>query len=235
MGYLRCEACGSKALSAASQCPRCAEPFELTDARGFRAPLMQCGGCGIMHRRDRACHWCGDRPRAAWRSPRVLSGAAAVALLSLVGTEAYRNRSTVRETFALITSRAFAPLPASDGVSAIVTTTASPRATLSAPEMNVPVSHASAAPDSIGAPPAIADGAMLASADSIQWMPAVARTWVNVHNDASRGGNVVGVINPSSRAMLGTTRAGWRQVKSPDVTGWVDPRLFETDSLRTRG
>ncbi len=71
--------------------------------------------------------------------------------------------------------------------------------------------------------------------DSIQWIPAVARTWVNVRNEASRGSNVVGVINPASRAMLGTTRAGWRQVKSPDVNGWVDPKLFEPDSNRTRG
>lgn len=75
----------------------------------------------------------------------------------------------------------------------------------------------------------------LTTADSIQWTPAVARTWVNVRSDASRGGEVVGVIKPASRAMLGTDRAGWRQVRLSDVTGWVDPRLFEPDSLRTRG
>ncbi len=72
--------------------------------------------------------------------------------------------------------------------------------------------------------------------DSVQWIPAVARTWVNVRNDASRGGNVIGVINPASKAMLGETRAGWRQVRSTDaVIGWADPKLFEADSLRTRG
>lgn len=73
------------------------------------------------------------------------------------------------------------------------------------------------------------------AADSIRWIPAVARTWVNVRSDASRGGDVVGVIKPSEKAMLGVGRAGWRQVRSPDVTGWVDPRLFEADSLRIRG
>ncbi len=77
-------------------------------------------------------------------------------------------------------------------------------------------------------------GAMSTS-DSITWVPAVARTWVNVRNDASRGGEVVGVIKPAARAMLGTDRAGWRQVRSPDVSGWVDPRLFEADSLRKSG
>ncbi len=88
------------------------------------------------------------------------------------------------------------------------------------------------------APIPLADSLSLSSAsviDSITWTPAVARTWVNVRNDASRGGEVVGVIKPASRAMLGTDRAGWRQVRSLDVTGWVDPRLFEPDSLRVRG
>ena len=81
---------------------------------------------------------------------------------------------------------------------------------------------------------ASADGELVTS-DSIRWVPAVARTWVNVRSDASRGGDVVGVIKPSERAMLGIGRDGWRQVRSPDISGWVDPRLFEADSLRTRG
>lgn len=86
------------------------------------------------------------------------------------------------------------------------------------------------------------DSVQLASAtmtaveeDTITWVPAVARTWVNVRRDAARAGDVVGVIKPSEKAMLGTGRGGWRLVKSPDVRGWVDPRLFEADSSRTRG
>ena len=91
------------------------------------------------------------------------------------------------------------------------------------------------------APPSLPDTLVLASADvamlsdSIQWIPAVARTWVNVRRDASRIGDVVGVIKPSEKAMLGIGRDGWRQVKSPDISGWVDPHLFEADSTRTRG
>jgi SH3-like domain-containing protein len=64
--------------------------------------------------------------------------------------------------------------------------------------------------------------------DSVTWQPAVARTWVNVRNDASPNGEVVGVISPDSRAMLGTTRRGWRRVALDDVSGWVDPRLFSS-------
>jgi uncharacterized protein YgiM (DUF1202 family) len=72
--------------------------------------------------------------------------------------------------------------------------------------------------------------------DSVRWIPATARTWVNVRRDAGRDGDVIGVIKPSEKAMIsGSGRAGWRQVRSPDVSGWVDPRLFEPDSTRSRG
>lgn len=238
MAYLRCESCGSKALSAASQCPRCAAPFDLTDARGFRAPLKKCGGCGIMHRQDRNCHWCGARSVPAWRSARVLSSAAAVALVSLVGFGSYTYREPLRDTASLIVARAFAPAPRAEAApSTPASTTPAPSAVVESPTTIAPTANAELTEtDSTSAALAFDSGTMIASApDSIRWIPAVARTWVNVRNDASRDGNVVGVINPASRAMLGTTRGGWRQVKSTEVTGWVDPRLFEPDSLRTRG
>ena len=237
MAYLRCESCGSKALTAASQCPRCAAPFDLTDARGFRAPLKKCGGCGIVHRRDRSCHWCGDRSVPAWRSARVLSSAAAVAVFALGGLGAYRYRAPLRDTASLIVARALAPAPRAQ-VASITLPVTTPRPSAAAAQL------AALAPTSDVIPSAAATTTVAAfdsrtliasAADSIRWIPAVARTWVNVRNDASRDGNVVGVINPASRAMLGTTRAGWRQVKSTEITGWVDPRLFEPDSLRTRG
>ena len=89
----------------------------------------------------------------------------------------------------------------------------------------------------VGASTAVDEGfdSDSASMRVASWVPMVARTWVNVRNDASRGGNVVGVINPSSRAMLGESRGGWRQVRSTDVVGWVDPKLFDADTLRHRG
>ncbi len=239
MAYIRCESCGSKALSAASQCPRCAVPFDLTDTRGLRAPLKKCGGCGIMHRQDRSCHWCGDRSVPAWRSVKVLRSAAAVAIMALGGVGAYGYRAPLRETASLIVARALAPAaPRTEGASvnspvttpvqspALAQIAAAPAANTEALQSADPTTTASAFDSTT---------LIASAADSIRWIPAVARTWVNVRNDASRGGNVVGVINPASRAMLGTTRAGWRQVKSTEVTGWVDPRLFEPDSLRTRG
>lgn len=244
MAYLRCEACGSKALSAASQCPRCAAPFDLTDARGFRAPLKQCRGCGIMHRRDRSCHWCGDRKQSAWLSTKLWSRAAAVAVMSLATAGAYNYRGPIGDTASSVMARAFAAPRAEESAPAnasrnSVQPTAPVEAATRLMSMNSTIDLDAPSPTNVdpnGISSGISDGTMVATvSDSIVWIPAVARTWVNVRDDAGRGGNVVGVINPSSRAMLGTTRAGWRQVKSTDVTGWVDPRLFEPDSLRTRG
>jgi hypothetical protein len=107
----------------------------------------------------------------------------------------------------------------------------------------VPVMAASVLPVAVSvprgevavAPPASMPGAAPAAGDSVRWVPAVARTWVNVRRDASRDGEVVGVIKPESRAWLEHGRAGWRRVRAQDVRGWVDPRLFEADSAARRG
>lgn len=227
MGYLRCEACGAKALSAASTCPRCAAPFSLHDGRGERVALKQCSGCGIMHRRDRACHWCGERPVSAWRSPAVLKSATGIAAVALVAVGSWTMREPTADLLARVfTSRATA---AADAVPLQTVATTRPEAALASAVVTPMTSIDSTASidDPIDMP--------AEAADSIRWIPAVARTWVNVRSDASRGGDVVGVIKPSEKAMLGVGRAGWRQVRSPDVTGWVDPRLFEADSLRIRG
>jgi hypothetical protein len=229
MAYLRCTACGSKALVAASQCPRCAHPFRLLSSRGDRVKLSRCRGCGIMHRFDATCHWCGVLPRAAWQSPAVWRTAAALVLSVTVAGAAWRYGSPLGVELLqrlnaaplafqqVATTDRVATGPTSLPVAAIVTDIA---AAVVAPMIEVESLALSSA----------------AGADSITWTPAVARTWVNVRNDASRGSVVVGVIKPAARAMLGTDRAGWRQVRSPDViTGWVDPRLFEPDSLRSRG
>lgn len=253
MAYLRCTACGSKALIAASQCPRCAQPFNVHDARGERVKLVKCRGCGIMHRHDSLCHWCGERgrglqiPKQVWRSAAALlltAGTASAvwnfgpairdfggAIARDVQREVQRDRAAdAAERARLVAgsmpaSRSTVPTGVSPGVAATQLASAE-------------LSAANAAMLSDTAVTGVADGAldlMTAQMDSVQWTPVVARTWVNVRSDASRGGEVVGVIKPASRAMLGTDRAGWRQVRSTEVSGWVDPRLFETDSLRTRG
>ena len=181
-----------------------------------------------MHRRDRSCHWCADRKTASWRSPAVLKSATGIAAVALLAVGSWSLREPARQAFASAFARAFDAAPTGRLVQTIdVPSTAQGASTLP-PAAQAPM----LALDSMMV--ASAEGAMVGN-DSIQWVPAVARTWVNVRRDASRVGDVVGVIKPSEKAMLGIGRSGWRQVKSPDVIGWVDPRLFEADSIRTRG
>lgn len=234
MAYLRCTHCGSKALVAASQCPKCAKPFNLLDGRGERAKLKQCRSCGIMHRVDTHCHWCGE-VKSVLTLPSVsaatLKSAAGVALLLSVAGGAWRFAPQLRD--AVTAAQQTAPLAdAGENAAASVPTPAA-TATVAAVTSSTPAPSVS---DTVALVAAQDAQAPVSTSDAdIRWVPAVARTWVNVRSDASRGGEVVGVIKPASRAMLGTDRAGWRQVKSTEVSGWVDPRLFEPDSLRTRG
>ncbi|MCZ8203601.1 SH3 domain-containing protein [Gemmatimonas sp.] len=245
MAYLRCTQCGAKALVAASQCPKCAHPFHLLDGRGERAKLKKCRSCGIMHRVDTHCHWCGEvkgfsLPRvssAAWRS------AAAVALTLTAAGGVWQYAPALRDLAlearsGATTAVAVANTTPQDNRTVATAAGLTSAATPLLADSSAALSQSTApAADSIAAAGFTAQAAtpMAPAADGITWTPAVARTWVNVRSDASRGGEVVGVIKPASRAMLGTDRAGWRQVRSPDVSGWVDPRLFEADSLRTRG
>jgi hypothetical protein len=180
-----------------------------------------------MHRFDATCHWCGVLPKPSWQSPAVWRSAAALVLSVTVTGAAWRYGSPLG---ADLMQRLNAEPPAFQQV---VTT----YRVAAAPSASAEVAIAAGEVTAIAAPMTPSDSVALSSAgaDSITWTPAVARTWVNVRSDASRGGEVVGVIKPAARAMLGTGRAGWRQVRSLDATGWVDPRLFEPDSLRSRG
>ena len=177
-----------------------------------------------MHRRDRTCHWCGDVSHTAWRSPRVVQTGVGIAAVALAAVGVWRYGADAQRSV----SRAFAAMTA---VEAPLTRVASTTRQSTRPAVPYELM--------VGADSATIMSRLATTsttADSVRWIPAVARTWVNVRNDASRGGNVVGVINPASKAMLGETRAGWRQVRSTDsVIGWADPKLFEADSLRTRG
>lgn len=185
-----------------------------------------------MHRRDRACHWCGEQKPSAWRSTAALKSATGIAAVALVAVGSWAVREPAKEAWTRAMAEATSPRldatnhasqPAASAAPATMVASAAP--TQSTDSIMVAMAEG-VAEGSLAAPP---------TADSVQWVPAVARTWVNVRRDASRGGDVVGVIKPSEKAMLGIGRSGWRQVKSPDISGWVDPRLFEADSLRTRG
>lgn len=194
-----------------------------------------------MHRRGSSCHWCGDLPVPAWRSAAVLKSGSGIAAVALLALGSWSVREPAQEAFARMYAEAVSSSSRTDESirrsAATVPTRKSLRMTSG--------QHVASAQEVGGERgvlrPASADTIISAEelsqdvADSIRWVPAVARTWVNVRSNASRGGDVVGVIKPDEKAMLGVGRSGWRQVRLSDINGWVDPKLFETDTLRTRG
>ncbi len=217
MGYLRCDACGAKALSAASTCPRCLQVLDLYDVGGRRVALRRCAGCDLMHRVDRPCPACGDVSAASAKPWAVRAAAAAGVVVTLfVGASLGRG---------VLADRAASPtVGGTEGARPVVATL--PVSTEQTPAVGQAGSVATedeTLPDTPDAP-----GEAASAPDSTAWQPAVARTWVNVRSDASPDGEVVGVISPDSRAMLGTTRRGWRRITLDDVSGWVDPRLFSS-------
>lgn len=236
MAYLRCESCGAKALVAASRCPKCAHEFHLLDGRGERLQLSQCRRCGIMQRRGTPCHWCPPKAETSWRSSRLIQSAAATLLVGVIGASSWSYGSHVQD---------FVAQSLTAGRSALVSSAVTPQKVAVEPAMFAKADSSVASAVTLSAvdtQPLVVASASTAGVidqavvDSARWVPVVARTWVNIRSGAGRSGDVVGVIKPASRAMLGTTgRAGWRQVRSGDTTGWVDSRLFEADSLGSRG
>lgn len=78
--YVRCEACGAKALVAASKCPQCEEPLHLRDSFGEPFPLAHCQTCDLYYPRKKGtCIRCGTAPATfpfravVWRTAATLA------------------------------------------------------------------------------------------------------------------------------------------------------------------
>ena len=76
MRSVRCDVCGTKALTAASQCPKCGHGFEVRDGFGELLPLSHCSTCDSYYpTKLGACRWCGTQPERAPIGPYVWKGA----------------------------------------------------------------------------------------------------------------------------------------------------------------
>lgn len=185
-----------------------------------------------MHRADAACPTCGERqgPVAAWSGarPQILAAAGMLAIVG-IGWQLSQSRMDGNDARGRGTAALVASAQGSSIVDSDPDVSDPPQSTVVPTDMATIGSTSDPTRSAVEAPTT-----QLVS-DSVRWVPVVARTWVNVRSDASRAGPVVGVIKPAARALLGTNRAGWRLIKAPDVSGWVDPRLFEPDSLQGRG
>lgn len=86
MRSVRCDACGTKALMAASQCPKCSHLFEVRDGFGELLPLSYCSSCDSYYPATAGeCRWCGTKPEAAPNHAFVWKRVGAASLVVLAG------------------------------------------------------------------------------------------------------------------------------------------------------
>ena len=75
MRSVRCDVCGTKALMAASKCPKCGHGFEVRDGFGELLPLAHCASCDSYYPQHLgSCRWCGTKPERSQIGPYVWKG-----------------------------------------------------------------------------------------------------------------------------------------------------------------
>jgi hypothetical protein len=88
MRSVRCDVCGTKALTAASKCPKCSHLFDVRDRFGELLPLAYCSTCDSYYPESLgACRWCGTKAEVAPIAPIVWKavGGAALAIVLIIG------------------------------------------------------------------------------------------------------------------------------------------------------
>lgn len=248
MRFVRCNACGAKALLAASQCPKCSQWLGLRDERGEMLPLARCGSCHCYHPRGQgACRWC----EAAQPGPRAASfawGGLGVVLMAAVAWGAVRvfggsgAPAPPRMTAMAMTVAQQPVPPPSDSARPVQQGSAPARSAAianpataaekqagpqrrSEPEPST-IQFISAATNAAATP---AVPIVSTAADTVRPMPGdegTARNWVNVRAGTGRDSEILGVIKPDTRVRFGRARGAWIEVKTPQLSGWADSRLF---------
>ncbi len=114
MRSVRCDVCGTKALMAASKCPKCSHPLAVRDGFGDLLPLAHCPTCDSDYPLSSgACKWCGTPPEKASIGPYVWKGVGVAAFLSLgIGAFLIRDHEPAAKPTLL--------LPATDSTAVVV-------------------------------------------------------------------------------------------------------------------
>jgi Bacterial SH3 domain len=249
MRSVRCDACGTKALMAASQCPKCGHLFEVRDGFGALRPLAYCSSCDSYYPESvGSCRWCGTTPAPAPNHPYIWKRAGVVALIVLAGLGWLMRDSRPKAGAGARTAKLPTPELTYVGDSAAtqteVTAADSSRSRVTtASEGNVepvePVAEPSSESPSAGArdpvaPQATARGASARAIPGTQtaksskprrsarWVNSVARSWIIVRAQARRDARIVASIGPDSRVQLGESRGAWRRIRARGITGWVE-------------
>lgn len=243
MRLVRCDACGAKAILAASQCPKCAEPLYVRNERGDEVRLVGCRSCATYYPASRdGCRWCPAVTRSAM--PEWTGKAIAAALITAVSVGGWQfipgssppspatapNAMTPQSTpVPRLASVAVIPVSASQSLQRvkIVPGTAGTRA----PEVTKPAPSAAATNLTSVASSVNEEARTVRTAGSPELVSAKATTWVNVRADASGQSEIVGIIQPDSIVELGESRRGWRRVSTRWFSGWASAKLFRVDSV----
>jgi len=84
MRSVRCDVCGTKALMAASQCPKCGHQISVRDGFGDMVPLSHCSTCNSDYPASiGSCKWCGTTPQRAPVAPHIWKGVGIVAFVGM--------------------------------------------------------------------------------------------------------------------------------------------------------
>lgn len=255
MRSVRCDACGSKALIAASQCPSCGHLFEVRDGFGDLLPLAHCPTCDTFYpERVGSCRWCGTTPPPRSSHPGLWRHVGVAALVVVgVGLGAvamHTAKSRIRHVARVgapsnpvlqtVPVAVATPAPSTDAVVAVAPTTAAD--SVAPPVVAVADSIAPppvVAPAVVAAPVARAPVAVVTKASvSVHWISSIATRWVIVRADARRDARIVASVGPDSRVQLGESRGSWRRIRARGIAGWVEPRAAfaaPRSSAKTRG
>ena len=263
MRSVRCDVCGTKALMAASQCPKCGHLFEVRDGFGTEVPLAFCSSCDSYYPATvGSCKWCGTMPQPAPRGPlpwNKIGIGALVAMLwgvwlirdphpkptphtkSAAGTRV-ESVATVDTSVPVVT----APGPThpvaerAASTAEVAPPTEAARDTVAATNTVVAATTpepepAPSAPPISSPPNAGPAPAPVAVHAAPRWVTLRSRNWVIVRNDARANAHIVASIGPDSRVQLGETAGPWRRIRSRDIAGWVDVRRSTFAPVRPAG
>ncbi|MFN8574259.1 MAG: SH3 domain-containing protein [Gemmatimonadaceae bacterium] len=248
MQSVRCDACGMKALVAASQCPHCGHLFDLRDSFGELLPLAQCPTCESYYPLVRGeCRWCGTKPerrRLAAYKWKLTAGLGFVALavgatLAHLTTPATADQPTVRDTtpavtvppdstrIALPTDSVVAPnrasTPAAEESSIYLPT---PTQSQAIPVDDVAAPDVEAVRPREPKPNTRAAASKPAARSRPRWVSAVAHRWLPIRQSASNNSHIVASIGPDTRVQLGEVRGDWVRLRTHGLSGWVERSAF---------
>ena len=243
MHLIRCDACGAKAILAASQCPKCSEPLYVRNERGDEVRLVRCRQCDTHYPASRdGCRWCPPVTRAAMPKWTGKAVAAVVTVAAGWGGWQFIPTGSPPQAVPNVAMLQTAVVPRLASVAVLppsATLLSQPEKVLSSVATNTRVPEATkAAPTPVAtivtrepSTPAAQPPRATRTAGSTELVTAKATTWVNVRAEANSKSAIVGMILPDSIVELGESRGNWRRVSTRFYSGWASARLFTVDSL----